>query len=74
MHVESKIESVLGVPQLLMKKCDTRFFILVAIVTEDFLVASKRDKVESYMNYLKNGFDVGKVKIGGNFKFNGLEI
>lgn len=74
MQVESKLERVFGVPQLFMKKSGTRIDILVAKVTDDFLVAGKKDRVESYMNELKKGFDVGKVQIGENFKFNGCEI
>lgn len=74
MHVESNMESVFGVPQQFMKHTGTKIEVLVAKVTDDFLVTGTKDNIEAFVNGLKDEFDVGQISIAGSFRFKRCEI
>lgn len=57
-----------------MKRTGTKSCILVAKVSDDILVEGTRTIIYMFVNELNNAFDVGKISIGGNLRFNGCEI
>lgn len=61
MYVESKLEKFFGVSHLFLKMDGTSIELLFAKVTYNLLVAGKRAKIESFMNELRNAFDVVNV-------------
>lgn len=71
MKIEAKLERVFGESQLFLKRTGSRIDLIVAKVTDKFLVAGTRERVESFMKELQDAYDVGKVTIGGTLKFNG---
>lgn len=57
-----------------MKREESKIELLLAKTKDDFLVSGKFDDVKNYMQELGKEFTVGKVSIGGTFRFIGCEI
>lgn len=69
------IQRVFGVSQLFTKRDLTgKIILLIAKVTDDFLVSGPLSKINDFMEDLKKDFDVGKIRIGNHFTFNGCEV
>lgn len=63
-----------GVAQLFFKRDKSTINLIVAKVTDDFLLSGKEEDIREFMTKLRSGFDIGKVSVRGEFNFNGCEI
>lgn len=70
----SNLKIVFSVLQLFIKGTGSIIDLSVAKVTDYFFIVGTNERIEAYMNDLGEAFDVGKLHIGGKFKFNGFEI
>lgn len=60
MHLESKMEKIFGVPQMFIKRTGMEIELMVAKVTEKFLVEGNKDHIKSLMREIQPQFSVGK--------------
>lgn len=74
MMKEYGMERVFGVPQLFVKREATRIELLIAKATDEFLVSGKTEDARNFMRELGKAFKVGKVAIGGTFRFISCEV
>ena len=71
----ARLQRVPGISQLYTKKDTTdRISLLVAKVTDDFLVAGQVEAIKQFMAKLQDRFIVGKVIVDNIFHFNGCEV
>lgn len=63
-----------GVPQLYIKLEVLTILLLVAKVTNDFLVSGKMEDIIKLMEELKGGFDIGNISIEVDFSSNGSMV
>ena len=69
------LKRVFGLSQMFIRRNkQDEIVLMVAKVTDDFLVAGKLDYIQEFMDRLKERFTVGKVVIKYRFYFNGCEI
>lgn len=69
------LKRVFGLRQMFIRRSkQDEIVLMVAKVTDDFLVADKLDYVQEFVDRLQKRFRVGKVVINERFHFNGCEI
>ena len=70
-----KLERVFGLSQLYVRRNEQgRIAIVVAKVTDDFIIGGKVQSICDFVSEMKKRFEVGKVVIDARFFFNGCEI
>ena len=75
MFNEASLERVLGVSQLFVKRDKYgRVVLLVAKVTDDFLLGGSIDNMKAFLDNLKQRFIVGKIAVDQKMYFDGCEI
>lgn len=75
MMSEGGLETVFGLSQLFVQRDkDGKIKLLVAKVTDDFLIGGLRPDVTSFIENMKTRFVVGKSVIDSTFFFDGCEI
>lgn len=69
------LKRVFGLSQLFLRRNrNGEIVLMVAKVTDDFLVGEKMEYIHEFMDRLQERFTVGKVVGDGRFHFNGCEI
>lgn len=72
---EARIERVFGVSQIFFKRDEAnKFKLIIAKVTDDFLVSGTREDITHFMDELSVMFEVGKIRFEKDFHFNGCEV
>lgn len=72
---EGGLESVFGLSQLFAQRDDNgKITLLVAKVTDDFLICGLTTDISRFIDKMKEKFDVGKAVIDNSFLFDGCEI
>lgn len=75
MLTTGKLLRIRGISQLYLQRDDTgKIILLVAKVTDDFLIAGSVQHMKEFTDELKKRFVVGKVVINEPFIFNGCHI
>lgn len=69
------LQRIFGINQLFMKRDEHgKIRLLVAKLSDDFLVAGKTEDIDEFMRQLQLRFIVGKIVGGPVFKFSGCEV
>ena len=72
---DAELERIHGLSQLFTQRDSTgRIILLVAKVTDDFLVRGSVAAIDCFLSKLRKRFLVGKVVVDSQFYFNGCEI
>lgn len=72
---EAGLERVLGISQLFVKRDETgRIILLIAKVTDDFLLGGSVEEMKVFLDPLKQRFIVGKIVVDQKIHFDGCEI
>lgn len=75
MTEDAGVERVFAVSQLFVKRNETnKIILLIAKVTDDFLASGTIEDIKQFMNKLCASFEVGKIRSGQDFHFNGCEV
>lgn len=69
------LECVIGLPQLFIKENESSFIdLLIAKVTDDFLLAGHIREMQKFATMLQDQFVVGKVILDEMVHFDGCEV
>lgn len=75
MLTQAGLERVFGIPQLFVKRDkDGYISLIIAKVTDDFLLGGAIEQMQLFIESLKNRFIVGKTVVDGKIHFDGCEI